>query len=91
MMQPLAVRNVRGEGHLLLTWADGQQPLAYARLRAACPCAQCRAARLQGRIDLVAAEVRLVEINLQGYGVQLVFDDGHQQGIYPWIYLRELG
>lgn len=90
-MQPLAVRHIRNEGQLLLTWADGPQPLAYARLRAACPCAQCRAARLQGRIDLVQAEVRLLEVNPQGYGVQLVFDDGHQQGIYPWAYLRELG
>ncbi|WP_371917127.1 DUF971 domain-containing protein [Pseudomonas sp. QS1027] len=90
-MQPLAVRHRRSEGLLLLTWADGPQLLAYARLRAACPCAQCRAARLQGRIDLVQADVRLLEVNPQGYGVQLVFDDGHQQGIYPWAYLRELG
>ena len=90
-MQPLAVRHRRSEGLLLLTWADGPQLLAYARLRAACPCAQCRAARLQGRIDLVPVDVRLLEANPQGYGVQLVFDDGHQQGIYPWAYLRELG
>jgi DUF971 family protein len=29
-------------------------------------------------------------VNPQGYGVQLVFDDGHERGIYPWSYLREL-
>ncbi|NWE67847.1 DUF971 domain-containing protein [Pseudomonas gingeri] len=91
MMQPLAVRHARSDGQLVLTWTDGEQSLAYVRLRAACPCAQCRAARLRGRIELVTAEVRLVGINPQGYGVQLVFDDGHQQGIYPWAYLRELG
>ena len=61
---------------MLLTWADSQQPLAYACLRTACPCAPCRAVRLQGRIDLVQVDVRL----LQGYGVQRVLDGGHQQG-----------
>ncbi|WP_413049183.1 gamma-butyrobetaine hydroxylase-like domain-containing protein [Pseudomonas phoenicis] len=29
--------------------------------------------------------------NCRGYGVQLVFSDGHDCGIYPWDYLRELG
>ncbi|WP_130911983.1 gamma-butyrobetaine hydroxylase-like domain-containing protein, partial [Pseudomonas sp. Sample_9] len=24
------------------------------------------------------------------YGVQLVFSDGHQRGIYPWAYLAQL-
>ncbi|MDA3875695.1 MAG: gamma-butyrobetaine hydroxylase-like domain-containing protein [Halothiobacillus sp.] len=25
-----------------------------------------------------------------GYGVQIIFQDGHDRGIYPWAYLREL-
>jgi DUF971 family protein len=25
------------------------------------------------------------------YAVQLVFSDGHERGIFPWVYLRELG
>ncbi|MBF2983031.1 DUF971 domain-containing protein, partial [Pseudomonas aeruginosa] len=55
----------------------------------ACPCAQCRAQRLRGRIDAAEQGVRLRDIRLQGYGVQLLFDDGHERGIYPWSYLRD--
>jgi DUF971 family protein len=25
------------------------------------------------------------------YGVQIVFSDAHERGIYPWAYLRTLG
>ncbi|WP_019096498.1 DUF971 domain-containing protein, partial [Pseudomonas putida] len=57
----------------------------------ACPCSQCRAARLSGAISLVRDDVRVVQIESQGYGVQLVFSDGHERGIYPWAYLRDLG
>lgn len=88
---PSAMRNARASGELTLEWADGRRiQLSHARLRAACPCSQCRAGRLQGRIDSVDASVRLSAINPQGYGVQLVFDDGHERGIYPWAYLDEL-
>lgn len=91
MNHPSALRNVQQRRLLTLAWADGScHSVSHARLRAACPCAQCRAARLGGRIDLVHADVLLREINLQGYGVQLGFDDGHERGIYPWSYLREL-
>lgn len=92
MNTPTALRDARREGVLTLEWADGRHcALSHARLRAACPCAQCRAGRLGGRIDTVAEDVRLVAIHPQGYGVQLVFDDGHDKGIYPWRYLHELG
>ena len=33
----------------------------------------------------------MVELNAQGYGLQLIFNDGHERGIYPWPYLAELG
>ncbi|MNN61889.1 hypothetical protein D3C81_1771500 [compost metagenome] len=46
---------------------------------------------MRGAIAVVADDVRLERIALQGYGVQLVFSDGHERGIYPWAYLRELG
>lgn len=91
MSAPSGIRNQRSAGLLLLQWPDGStQSLSHTRLRAACPCSQCRAARLAGRIDLVNAGVSLSAVNSQGYGVQLVFSDGHQRGIYPWDYLAEL-
>jgi len=39
---------------------------------------------------VVPAEVRIERVEPQGYGVQLVFSDGHERGIYPWAYLRDL-
>lgn len=92
MNTPVALHRSSADSELRIRWDDGvEQCIAFARLRGACPCSQCRAARLQGRIDLVSAGVALQGLNLQGYGVQLVFDDGHDRGIYPWSYLRELG
>lgn len=92
MNTPVALHRSSTDGELRIRWDDGvEQCITFARLRGACPCSRCRAARLQGRIDLVPASVALLAVNLQGYGVQLVFDDGHDRGIYPWEYLRGLG
>ena len=91
MNAPQAIRNLRGAGQLVLQWEDGEHCLSHTRLRGACPCSQCRAARLSGAISLVRDDVRVVQIESQGYGVQLVFSDGHERGIYPWAYLRDLG
>ena len=90
MNAPGAIRNLRGAGQLVLQWEDGEHSISHARLRGACPCSQCRAARALGAIAVVAADVRVERVESQGYGVQLVFSDGHERGIYPWTYLRTL-
>ena len=90
-MNPLSVDNSQSEQTLRLSWPDGrEQQLNHAELRRHCPCSQCRAFRLQGLTPMVDDRVRLIELNPQGYGVQLVFSDGHQRGIYPWAYLANL-
>lgn len=87
-MNPLSVANSQRERTLRLSWPDGRESLfSHAQLRRQCPCSQCRAFRLKGMVPLVDDHVRLIALNLQGYGVQLVFSDGHQRGIYPWAYL----
>jgi DUF971 family protein len=91
MDSPSAIRNQRETGLLTLQWVDTEAVISHARLRGACPCSQCRAAGLQGRVPMVRADIRIERIVAQGYGVQLVFSDGHERGIYPWQYLRELG
>lgn len=91
MSAPSGLSNRRGQGELHLQWGETLQVISHARLRGACPCSQCRAGRLQGMIALVPDAVRIERIEVQGYGVQLVFSDGHGRGIYPWDYLRELG
>jgi DUF971 family protein len=90
-MSPLLVGNSKSEQTLRLSWPDGrEQYLKHAELRRQCPCSQCRAFRLRGSAPLVDERVRIIELNPQGYGVQLVFSDGHQRGIYPWTYLAQL-
>ncbi|AKK01157.1 MULTISPECIES: DUF971 domain-containing protein [Pseudomonas] len=91
-MSPLAMGNSPDKGQLRLNWPDGrEQRLDHTELRRQCPCSQCRAFRLQGLAVQVDPRVRVVEVNAQGYGVQLVFSDGHGRGIYPWAYLAGLG
>jgi len=90
-MNPLAIGNSQSEHRLRLSWPDGrEQLLDHAELRRHCPCSQCRAFRLRGSAPLVDDRVRVIELNAQGYGLQLVFSDGHQRGIYPWQYLAQL-
>ncbi|MCO8169122.1 DUF971 domain-containing protein [Pseudomonas sp. 21LCFQ02] len=88
---PQAINARQSLGQLQLTWQDGrQQCLDFAELRRQCPCSQCRAFRLRGARPLVSADIRLLQANPQGYGLQLVFSDGHERGIYPWAYLAGL-
>lgn len=76
---------------LTLRWADGrEQQIAHARLRRACACAECRRLRLDGVVVQVSQDVTLIDIQTMGYGIQLVFSDGHARGIYPWQYLEQM-
>ncbi|KAB0509498.1 DUF971 domain-containing protein [Pseudomonas moorei] len=42
------------------------------------------------KISRVDAQVRVIDLHSQGYGLQLIFSDGHDRGIYPWPYLAQL-
>ena len=69
----------------------GGTPLAAARLRAACRCAQCVRARLDGRFPQSFDAIAIVHVSAMGhYGVNIGFSDGHARGIYPWAYLSQL-
>ncbi|MGJ7518756.1 DUF971 domain-containing protein [Pseudomonas baetica] len=90
-MNPVAVGNSRSQRQLRLKWPDGrEQVLGHAELRRQCPCSQCRAFRLRWMAPMVDERVQVIELTSQGYGVQLVFSDGHERGIYPWTYLSGL-
>jgi DUF971 family protein len=42
---------------------------------------------VEGKVD-----VGIEDLQLSGnYGVQIIFDDGHDSGIFSWTYLKELG
>ncbi|WP_186151467.1 gamma-butyrobetaine hydroxylase-like domain-containing protein [Burkholderia gladioli] len=88
---PSELRSDAATRTLSLIWQDGTRGrLGHAALREACPCAGCRVARLAGTPPKAAPNLRLTAIEPIGYGVQLVFDDGHDRGIFPWPYLAAL-
>lgn len=83
----------RLSGIVEITWQDGQrQRITHAFLRSRCRCTQCLARQLRGEsVPALPGELRIVGIQPVGaYGIQISFSDGHDRGVYPWIYLREL-
>jgi DUF971 family protein len=75
-------------GRLSLTWRDGQtQWIDNATLRERCPCSTCRRLTHSGEATRIEPHLAIVDMQPMGYGVQIVFSDGHAQGIYPWDYL----
>jgi DUF971 family protein len=89
---PLDVVLHQASGQLELLWNDGAHArLAAAGLRAACRCSQCESLRRGGTLPAPAADLMLADLRPVGdFGLQLCFADGHDRGIYPWPYLREL-
>jgi len=71
--------------------------IPFAELRRACPCAGCRgepgfAGRFAAQPELRPGEDELADISLVGaYGLNAVWADGHNTGIYTFTRLRELG
>ncbi len=84
---------------LAIKWPDGHEAfIGFEPLRRACPCAVC-----QGEVDVMGRlhrgpERKLTDASyvLRGmepvgsYGVQPVWADGHNTGLYTFDYLRKL-
>ncbi len=86
--RPVVVRRCPEAAELRITWDDGAvTALSYALLRERCRCAHC-CARLT---PVSGSSVTLREVAAFGdYALRFFFDDGHDRGIYPFAYLREL-
>ncbi|HTY48967.1 MAG TPA: DUF971 domain-containing protein [Steroidobacteraceae bacterium] len=96
MTEPLATEiRLRGAARVLtVSFADGSRfELPFEYLRVYSPSAEVRG-HGPGQEVLVtgkqAVGIRAVEPVGQ-YAVKLVFDDGHDTGLYTWKYLYELG
>lgn len=98
---PLRPVSIRRDGdRLILTWHDGfVGAISFQKLRDACPCASCKEKHLQPPNPLQVlseAEVRAgapvpVAMPARGaYAYQIVWNDGHDTGIYKLELLREL-
>jgi len=76
---------------LRLVWPGGETAEVDApTLRAACRCAWCTRARIDGTFaaSFDVAIARVVPIG--DYAVNIAFSDGHARGIFPWTFLRQL-
>ena len=93
--RPTNVAVDKTQQQVRIDWNDGHASVySFEQLRAACPCAECRAYRDD---DDPLRRAQLVSIGLESaqlvgnYALQLLWDDGHRFGIYTWEYLRSLG
>ena len=90
---PLELRLRRASRMLEIVFADGaRHALSFEFLRVHSPSAEVQGHGL-GQETLVTGKqdvgIRAIE-PVGAYAVRLVFDDGHDSGLYSWKYLREL-
>lgn len=100
--KPIDVKASKSKRELTLTWDDGHISIyPFGLLRAACPCAQCRGGHEnmspEPAPDVFTKQMedslstRLANIVATGsYALTIVWEDGHDYGIYNWHYLRAL-
>ena len=91
--KPTAIRLRKQSRVLELDYADGESyALSWEFLRVHSPSAEVRghhpsqAVLQHGKKDVEISAVKPVG----HYALQLVFNDGHDTGLYGWDYLREL-
>jgi DUF971 family protein len=93
-MPPQQIKLHKKSRLLELRYADGSHyQLSCEFLRVFSPSAEVRGhGRGQEVLQTGTLTVEIRDIIAVGnYAIQLVFDDGHDSGIYSWRYLRELG
>ena len=91
---PAEIRLRKKSGTLSIRYADGREfDLPFEYLRVHSPSAEVRGhGPGQERLPTGKEDVAIVAIEPVGhYAVKLVFDDGHDTGLYTWKYLYELG
>src|SRR5579863_6755759 len=96
MAEPLAteLRLRRAARLLQVSFADGSRfELPFEYLRVHSPSAEVKGHGAgQDVLGLGKENVGIKAIEPVGqYAVKLVFDDGHDSGLYTWKYLHELG
>ena len=74
-------------------FSDGSEfnlPIEY--LRVFSPSAEVRVAKQRGELIRGKQQVNILKVEPMGsYAVRIVFDDGHDSGVYSWSTLKQLG
>ncbi|WP_316233700.1 gamma-butyrobetaine hydroxylase-like domain-containing protein [Bradyrhizobium sp. SZCCHNPS2010] len=90
-LKPERIEVVDEARALALTWFDGQARIDTVTLRRASRAASELRRQIDGIALVVPDDLHLTGLQPIGnYAVRLSFSDGHDRGIYPWSYLREL-
>lgn len=94
MLQPTEIKLRKQSRVLSVSFDDGQSfDLSFEFLRVHSPSAEVRGHGAgQEVLQTGKEDVLVTAIDPVGhYAIRLVFDDGHDTGLYTWAYLRELG
>jgi len=91
-MQPTGIEVLEHQTALAITWQDGEVSLIEAGvLRHASRAASEIRRQAEGVELTLQSDLRVDAVEPIGnYALRLFFSDGHNRGIYPWSYLREL-
>ncbi|SDK38485.1 gamma-butyrobetaine hydroxylase-like domain-containing protein [Microbulbifer yueqingensis] len=91
-IKPGKIRLDRADKSLQLVYPDRECTLPAEYLRVYSPSAEVRG-HGPGQEQLVHGKINvgIESVTTAGrYALQILFDDGHDSGIYTWAYLREL-
>ena len=91
-MTPTEIKLSRDKSKIIISWPDGNKAeLSAPLLRQRCNSARSKRARIDCAEKLKPEHLTIAEIRSVGlYAINLVFSDGHDRGIYPWSYLKDL-
>ena len=91
---PTEIRLRKNSGLLVVSFDDGSEfSLPFEYLRVYSPSAEVKGhGPGQETLQTGKENVSITSVDPVGrYAVRLVFDDGHDSGLYSWTYLHELG
>ncbi len=93
-IEPREIRQ-QSDVQLQITWADNRIcRYTAAKLRRACPCAQCVNEWTGERVlqpETISDLLTIQDLNVVGrYALNFRWSDGHETGIYSFRYLRDL-
>jgi len=73
-------------------FSDGSEfHLPFEYLRVFSPSAEVRIAKKRGELILGKEQVNISNVEPMGsYAIRLLFDDGHDSGLYSWSTLKDL-
>ena len=93
MIKPLEIRYIKKNNILSLAFEDGlKENLTIEYLRCFSPSAEVKGHNpSQYTLQLNKVNVSIKKVELVGsYAIRIVFDDGHETGLYSWEYLEHL-